>query len=134
MQRPETPSDLSTRIDDFSLQITSSQSPKFFVRVASDGGQKDEIQITDFLLGDDDDTRAFSALCVISDEYKRISSGSIIRFLDITPSNIEKGITVERHDRIIAIMRRYLGASGLQTANTYLDQRHGKYDTLVLVA
>ena len=133
MPLPKALRDLSSRLDDYSLQITSPQSPRFFVRATKDGGSAGEINITDFLLSEDDDTRAFTALGIISEEYTEISRGSTIRFLNISPASDEKAVIIARHDRIISIMRQYLNTNGLTASNTYLNQRYGKYETVVIV-
>lgn len=125
----------NVREDDYSFQITSPTSRRFFLRISPKCGDEREVTFSDFLLEPDDSELAIQALHELENHHGRPQPGTTLRFLDIYPTyhvtrNQEQLIT--RHNQIVDIVKTYLGNINLTLENIFLDQRAGKFDTVII--
>lgn len=128
--------DLTTRADDFSFQIMSEGSARFFVRVTSSKTNKTSMVFSDFILNPDDDSRAVEALHLLKGYGFPLASAMKLIFQDIHTSYSDESDRTElvrRHDQIMSVVKAYAAQAGLTVENTFLDIKAGKFETVVLI-
>lgn len=133
--------DLRVRVDEFSYQITSPKSSRFFVRIISSPSDKSKIIISDFLMNDSEGDLALAALSLLSETFALLPGVKVI-LSDILPSTrssdtLDKEELVFRHDRFVKMFRDYgrsnrkSGQPIYEVGNAFLEPRDGKYETVI---
>ncbi|MAN99781.1 hypothetical protein [uncultured Roseovarius sp.] len=129
--------DLNTREDEWSFQVTSDASKRFFIRLLMPKAARTSLIFSDFILGTNDNARALMALHVIKDRFNLPTPRMKIIFRNIYPSYKNEGDyaeLVKRHDQIVAIANDYLAQAGLTLENVILQPKEGQFQTEVLIA
>ncbi|MBL3704604.1 hypothetical protein GI582_18055 [Sulfitobacter sp. BDSS02] len=129
-------SDLTTRRDDKSIQITAEDSARFFVRVTSSVSNNTKIVFSDFILNPDDEARAVDALHLLKKDGFPFSPAVKLVFQDIHPSYADDGDRTElvrRHDQIVAVVKNFAATVGLAVENAFLEPTAGKFETMVFI-
>lgn len=125
---------LSVRKDDFSIQITSSLSHRFYVRVDTDTSNSHTIVYTDFIIDPEDNLLALSAIELMSSISVAPSHGMKLIFKDIYPNFYKTHDKIElqrRHDQIIDIVNIYSSNHNLSIGASYLKPLNFIFDTVV---
>lgn len=129
-------SDFVIRADDYSLQVTATGSPRFFVRLTSPGGDKTTVVFSDFILNDDDASRAVEVLHLVEKYGCEIGRAKKVVFQDVYPSyrdESDRTELVRRHDQIVAAVEQYACDKRLQVESVRLEPKNGKFETIVLM-
>lgn len=124
----------NVREDDYSFQVTSPTSRRFFLRITPKHGDEKEVMFSDFTLEPDDSELAIQALHELENHRGRPQPGATLRFLDIYPIYHEtrnQEELIRRHNQIVDVAKTYLSNINLTLENTFLDQRAGKFDTVI---
>lgn len=128
---------LNVREDDYSFQVTSPTSRRFFLRITPKHGHERKVTFSDFFLEPDDSELAIQALHELESHHGRPQPGTTIRFLDIysiyqETRNQEE--LIRRHNQIVDIVKAYLSNINLTLDDIFLDQRAGKFDTVIVTS
>lgn len=123
------PSGLGLRQDEFSIQGSSRDDPHFYLR--RDRGEPQVL--TDFNFGALSDEKISTLLA----EFLSKSGGlhpPTIAVSDIARQGDEKHIIVARYDRTVTALRSAVTAMGFEVTNAQLDQKHGRFNAIVLIS
>lgn len=128
---------LVKREDEFSLQVTVTDSPRFFIRIDRPSVGSRVFSFSDFFLFDGEDEQAVEAIELVARWANFPRSHYRLIFKDILPRRdelLEKKELVRRHDQIVAIVRRFAARNGLTVENALLSPAHGRMETIVDVS
>lgn len=129
--------DLKVREDDYSFQVVSDESARFYIRVVEPAANADTVVFSDFILGAGDNARAVEALALASEKGCAIDTAGKLVIQNIYPSQwqeISNDELLKRHDQILEVVNEYARQSGLTVTNAYLHPGGTKFDTVVLIA
>ncbi len=127
---------ITVRRDEFSLQLTHSDSKFFFVRIESLETQAQCVTFTDFILPEGKAQLGHQALEYLWQEFPRIYSVATWKFLDIYPrgedvdGTLQKENVVRRFDELVDLLTPFFQARGLKLRNPILNQTHGKFEAV----
>jgi len=126
-------SDLSVRQDDYSVQITSPASQRFFVRVADPDMITTKVRFTDFLLESGSEKLSEKALDWLHDNIGQISTTKVWVFSDLLPKQDKSPESdhlelVRRFDAIRSIIDAYCAKHGRTIENSSIEPAQGKFD------
>lgn len=129
-------SSLTTRWDEFSVQVTSENSKRFFVRLVINESKAAYMHFSDVLLENGDEPILVCAFRILANEGFQISSGAELHFSDILPS-VKQGAgsaeVLKRQVQIISSLESYLNTVGLKVANTIFSEKGGRQAITVYV-
>lgn len=121
--------------DDWSFQIISTDSPRFFIRITSPRNSQLMV-FSDFILGTDENDRALQALEIVNDKFLSLASPMQLIFQNVHPSysnDNDRAELVKRHDQIVDVIKSYALRTGLKIKNSFLEPKAGKFETVVLI-
>ena len=126
-------SDLSVRQDDYSVQITSPASQRFFVRVADPDMITSKVRFTDFLLDAGTEELSEKALDWLHDNIEQISTAKAWVFFDLLPTQggspeSDHPELVRRFDAIRSMIDAYCAKHGRSIENSFIEPAQGKFD------
>lgn len=129
--------EFSVRRDEFSVQIISSKSPRFFFRVTSPPEDGSSLTFSDFILAPEDTERAVAALFLLRRWFRGPGPGMRIQVLDICPPPLDRDrpdseAVARRHGQIVEVLTAFAEANGFAVENASLESRGGKHDTVVV--
>ncbi|MCR8551159.1 hypothetical protein M4578_25365 [Salipiger sp. P9] len=128
--------DIHYREDDFSLQLTSDISRRFFIRLLKSGASKQTMVFSDFILESNDSARGIEALRLLTPQFEDHKPVMKLVFQNIYPGHREKNDRCElvrRHDQIVEVVRGYASESGLAVSQTILEPKAEGFETVILV-
>lgn len=131
---------VSARHDEFSVQVTSIDSPRFFVRLDLTKSSADTLVFSDFTFQRVDRDKALAALRVVQTEVGKLRNILAIVILDILPTgtnemseNLDKKELCRRHDLLVDTFRMFGDKNNFVIVDQKLNFRFGKFDTLLTV-
>lgn len=128
---------LNVREDEWSVQITAPDSKRFFVRISTSKDNMHTMVFSDFILDQGDADRAQQALHLIKQRFYGPAHAMKLVFQDICPSysnQADRPELIRRHDQIVNVLKKYASETGLAIDNAFLEQKGGKFDTVIMVA
>ena len=131
--------DISVRKDDFSIQITSSSSRRFYVRVSDPDFIAETATISDFLIDVGDFERPQKALDELSKHVPLMFEADHWHFSDLLPSGGEAADStdpelIRRFDEIKSILSEYFSDGSRVIDNSFIEPRRGKFDGVFVFA
>lgn len=118
---------LNVRWDDYSLQITSRRSPRFYVRLIRPTSHQAVRTYTDFILEPSDTNQGVMAMELADVRFPQ--NYTKILFENIYPCYGRTGDKAElerRHDQLVAVARTHLGV-----IRANLNITNGLFETIV---
>ena len=123
------------REDDWSFQIFSPGSKRFFIRITTDKTNTESMIFSDFTLDPNDTDRALQALRLVKQHFHGPTSGMRIVFQDIHPTDrngTDYAEIVRRHDQIVDVMKSYADEAGWEIDNIFLEPSGEKFNIVVV--
>lgn len=93
---------ISARSDDYSIQITSPASERFFVRVEDPAEIDETVKISDFIFDRHDSQLVFEALKYLEEELPAMFRARRWVFLDLLPSGLSESSVGLGHSALVA--------------------------------
>lgn len=128
---------LTVREDEFSLQITSPVSPRFFVRVERPTRSATSLKISDFLLEHNDAENAVLALECVDRWVRFPRTRCKLVFTDIAASaaaSQDKDELVRRHDQIVDVVKQFASRNACVVLDAFLSPIHGRMGTVAVIS
>lgn len=130
---------ISIRRDDFSIQITSPSSKRFYVRVSDPEFISDIAQISDFLIDAGDIDRPKEALSALRREVPLMFEARQWHFSDLLPTGGGEAANddpelIRRFDEIRSILNDYFSDGSRVIDNAFIEPRRGKFDGVFVFA
>ena len=129
--------ELRITLDDWSIQVTSPNDPRFFLRISRDQSTVDRLVITDFLLSENSTKLAQTALSAAMMEFGTDRTLTQVVCTNINPNfsrvdNHEE--TVRRHDELVRIINAFFVANGRELDNAFLEPEGHTFATKIVLS